>query len=122
MRTLLLLLTAAIGPATFQPGQWQIATAPGTATLNGRSLGDLPYTGPAAPEAICLTSAQASDPAAWLARDLPTGCTLTRRSIANGRVDVTGTCPAQAEGLARGQHPPYRPLDADELRPALHDE
>ena len=103
MRILCLpLILTATGPAALQPGQWQITTAPGTATLDGKPLGDLPYTGPAAPAAICLTPAQASDPAAWLGRDLPSGCTFSRKSIANGRVDLAGTCPPQADGLARG--------------------
>lgn len=104
MRSLLALplLLAASGPAAFQPGRWQVTSRPGAATLDGKPLGDLPYTGPAAPESICLSPAQASDPAAWLARDLPANCTLSRRRTANGRVDIAGTCPPQADDLPRG--------------------
>lgn len=99
---LALMLLAATAPAAFQPGQWQVATAPGTATLDGKPLGDLPYSGPDAPDSFCLAAAQAADPAAWLARDIAPGCTLTRRVIAGGRVDLAGTCPPQAPGLPRG--------------------
>lgn len=103
MRLAPLLLLAATGPASFQPGQWQVAATPGAATLNGKPLTDLPYTGPSAPEAVCFTPAKARDPAAWLARDVAPGCTLIRRSVLNGRVDLAGACPPQAPGLARGQ-------------------
>lgn len=97
---LLLLLAAA--PAGFTPGQWQLTSAPGTATLDGRPLRDLPYTPPTAPETMCVTASELRDPAAWLARGVAEGCTFTRRSIAGGRIAMTGTCAPQAPGLARG--------------------
>ena len=106
MRLLLaapLLLLAAASPPSFRPGLWQVSSAPGTAALNGKPLGDLPYTPPTAPGSICLSPADAGDARAdWLTRDLAPGCTITRSSRANGRVDVTATCPPQAPGLARG--------------------
>jgi hypothetical protein len=94
------MLTAAT-PTTFIPGLWQVTSTPGTATLNGRPLGDLPYSGPATPPTVCLTAAEAGS-AAWLSRDLAPGCTLTRTRLQNGRVDVAATCPSQAPGLPRG--------------------
>lgn len=105
MRALLALpLLLAAAPAGFTPGLWQLTSAPTGASLNGQPLGDLPYTPPASPPApICLTPAQASDAATWLARqNLPENCTLTRRGMAGGRVEISGTCPPQAPGLARG--------------------
>ena len=94
-------LLFAAAPAGFTPGLWQLTSAPGTATLNGRSLGDLPYSGPAVPPTICLTPTEASS-TDWLTRDLAPGCTVTRRSLAGGRIDLAATCPPQAEGLAGG--------------------
>lgn len=95
------LLTAAT-PAGFTPGLWQITSAPGTATLNGQPLGDLPYTPPAAPESVCVPASVLKNPAAWLSRTVAEGCTLTRRSVARGQVDIAGSCPPQAPGLAKG--------------------
>lgn len=98
----LLLLTAAATPTSLRPGLWQIASTPGTASLDGRPLGDLPYTPPTGVDTICLTPAAARDPARWLARDAAAGCILSRRSAAGGRVDMAGTCPPQAAGLTPG--------------------
>lgn len=95
-------LLVAAAPAGFTPGEWRTASAPGTATLDGRPLGDLPYSGPAAPGRVCLTAAEAADPERWLTRELAQGCTVTRRSFADGRVDIAATCAPQAPGLARG--------------------
>ncbi|HEU0045128.1 DUF3617 domain-containing protein [Sphingomonas sp.] len=95
------LLLAAASPAGFTPGLWQVTSAPGTATLGGRSLGDLPYDAPATPGEVCLSAADAAN-GAWLARDLGPGCTLTSRKLVKGRIDLAGTCAPQAPGLARG--------------------
>lgn len=97
-------LLLAATPAGFTPGLWQITSTPTGATLNGRPLTDLPYTPPTTPSApICMTAAQARDPAVWLANgNMPQGCTATSRSIARGRIAIAGTCPPQAPGLARG--------------------
>lgn len=97
-----LALLATSAPAALQPGQWQVASTPGIATLNGRPLGDLPYTPPDMPDSVCLSPTQARDPAAWLARDVAPGCSFTRKQVAAGRIDLAGTCPPQAPGLARG--------------------
>ncbi len=105
MRSLLLLpLLLAAAPAGLTPGLWRITSVPGTATLNGQPLGDLPYTPPASPPApICVTATQAQDPQAWLAsRHMPDGCTVTSHATVRGRVEIAGTCPPQAPGLARG--------------------
>lgn len=98
------LLLAAATPAGLTPGLWQVTSAPTGATLDGRPLTDLPYTPPAAPAApICMTAIQARDPATWLASShMPQGCTTTARSVAKGRIAISGTCPPQAPGLARG--------------------
>ena len=100
--TLVLLLLLAAAPAGFTPGLWRITSAPGTATLNGQALGDLPYTPPTAPESICVPASELRDSAAWLSRTVAEGCTLTRRSVARGRVDISGACPPQAPGLKPG--------------------
>lgn len=96
------LLLLAASHAGFTPGLWQLTSAPGAATLDGKPLGDLPYTAPAAPEQVCATAAELSDPAAWLSRGVAQGCSFSRRQVAGGRVDMAGTCPPQAPGLARG--------------------
>ena len=100
--TLVLPLLLAATPAGFTPGLWQITSAPGVATLDGQPLGDLPYTPPTAPESVCVPAGELRDPAAWLSRTVAEGCTLTRRSIARGRVDIAGACPPQAPGLRPG--------------------
>ena len=97
-----LVLVAATPAAGLRPGLWQVATSPGTATLDGRPLSDLPYTAPTAPDQVCLTAAQAAAPAAWFAHDAAAGCTFTRERIAGGKIDMAGTCPPQAPGLAGG--------------------
>ena len=97
------LLVGAVAPAGLTPGLWQLSSAPGTATLDGRPLGDLPYTPPTAPEQVCVSAAQVADTAGFLSRGVAEGCTFARRSTARGRVDLTGTCQPQAPGLARGR-------------------
>lgn len=97
-----LLLLAATAPAPLQPGRWEVTSTPTGASLDGRPLGDLPYTPPTAPDTACLTPEAAADPAAWIARDVAQGCTLTRRIVRNGRIDLTASCPPQDAGLARG--------------------
>lgn len=96
------LLAAAAGSATPQPGLWEVTSAPQEATLNGRPLGDLPYTPTTAPDRLCLTAADLADPAALVARQAPPGCEVKRRSRTAYGVMLTGTCPPQADGLARG--------------------
>lgn len=95
------LLAATAAVPTLQPGAWEYINYPGVASLDGRALADLPYT-PPPPERLCLTKSQAANPAAWLARDTPGDCTITRSSVTGGRVDIRGTCPPAAPGFAAG--------------------
>lgn len=95
-------LAVAAAPAGFAPGQWEMMSAPGIATLDGRALGDLPYTASTAPDRVCLSAADVQDPATLLSRTVAQGCTFTRRSVAGGRIDIAGTCAPQAPGLAGG--------------------
>ena len=99
---LLFLLLAATTPVSPRPGRWLVESAPGTASLDGRPLTDLPYQAPAAPRAICLTADAARDPVAWLAGDTGKGCTFEQRTMAGGRIDLRGTCPPPAEGAPAG--------------------
>lgn len=105
MRPLLLalapVLLLAATPAGFLPGRWELTSKPGTASLDGRPLGDLPYMA-TAPESVCVKAAELRDPATWLSRDVPRTCTVTRRKVTGGNVDIAGTCAPQAPGLARG--------------------
>ena len=97
---LLLLAAAAVGGGP-RPGLWAIASAPSQATLDGRPLGDLPYT-PSDPERRCLATSDLVDPIMLVTRQTPPGCTVVRRAVAAHRVTLTGTCAPQAQGLARG--------------------
>lgn len=92
---------AATPPTRLSPGEWQIENVPVGASLDGRALGDLPYT-PGAPQRVCLSAADAVDPARWFLRDSGKGCTIAERSIAGGRVAIAATCPGQAAGDAPG--------------------
>lgn len=95
------LLVAASAPATLAPGLWRIENRPTAATLDGRRLADLPYTPPPA-EQVCLTAADAADPARWFTRDSAPGCRWTERRVAGGRVSITGSCPAEEDGQPDG--------------------
>ena len=102
LTTPLLLVALAAAPAsTLQPGLWRFDNVPQTATLDGRRLADLPYT-PSGPQTMCGTPADAATPAKWFARDSGNDCTFTRQSVANGKVDITGTCPPSQPGFDRG--------------------
>lgn len=103
MRALpLLFLVAAATPAGFRPGRWLVSSAPATATLNGKPLGDLPYQAPIEPSYVCLTATQAADPVRWLTHDAAADCTFTKRSLAGGRVDLAGSCAPVLDGASRG--------------------
>ena len=97
-----LIVVAATAASTPQPGLWQIMSVPQHATLNGRPLDDLPYTPPAAPERQCLAAGDLADPIALVAKQAPPGCAVTRRTATAHGMTLTGTCPPQADGLARG--------------------
>jgi hypothetical protein len=96
----LMLVAAAPAAPLLRPGLWLVDSTPQAATLDGRKLDELPYA-PPPPQRICLSAAQAADPASWFARD-SAGCTLTRRRVAAGAVAIEGTCPSPDAGLARG--------------------
>lgn len=98
--SLALILLAAAPATPLRPGLWQVESAPQAATLDGRKLGQLPYAAPP-PQTICLTPAEAADPAGWLARD-SAECTLTRRKVTGGAVAISGTCPSPDAGRPRG--------------------
>jgi hypothetical protein len=93
-------LAAAPVPA-FRAGLWQFRNVPTGAALDGRPLADLPAA-PATDETICLTPAAAADPARWLTRDTGADCTITRRSLSGGKVDIAGSCPPAEDGGAPG--------------------
>lgn len=95
-----LLAVAASAPG-LQPGKWRIVTVPDTATLDGRKLGDLPYS-PPPPAEVCMSAAEAADPAAWFTREAAEGCTVSRRSVSGGTVAIDGLCPPFAAGLPAG--------------------
>lgn len=94
-------LLAASAPVALRPGLWRIASAPDAATLDGRRLADLPYD-PPPPEEVCLTPADAADPARWFTRDAAPGCRWSRRSVARGRALIAGACPAEEAGRPDG--------------------
>ena len=99
---LLPLLVATAAPTGFRPGTWRTESAPKGATLDGKPLGDLPYSGGRGTIFICLRGSETGNPAAWLTRDFAPGCTVTRSSLAHGRVDIAATCPPSAPGLSGG--------------------
>ena len=84
-----------------KPGLWRIASTPEAATLDGRRLAELPYDAPP-PDQVCLSAADAADPARWFTRDAGPGCRWSRRSVAGGRVAIAGTCPAEEAGQPDG--------------------
>lgn len=94
-------LLAAAPASPLAPGAWTFTNTPGAATLDGRPLADLPVGAPTQ-DRTCLTPDQARTPARWLARDIAGDCTLTKETVAGGRVDVAGTCPAQDSGQPAG--------------------
>jgi hypothetical protein len=91
------LILIAATSAPLEPGLWEIRSTPGTATLDGKVLDDLPL-GDARTERVCLASAQASDPIAFFARDTQQDCRITSASAAAGKVDISGSCPSPEDG------------------------
>jgi hypothetical protein len=91
-----LLLLLAASDAPLAAGLWETRNVPGVATLDGTKLEDLPI-GPIKTAQICLSAAEASDPARFFARDM-VGCTIGSASASRGRLTVEGTCPNQVEG------------------------
>ena len=78
------------------PGLWELINTPGVAALDGHELDDLPL-GPSRTQQVCLTAAEAADPARFFARDTEADCRITRASVAGGTVEIEGACPS-AEG------------------------
>ena len=93
-------LLAAAPASPLRPGLWQVESTPQVATLDGRTLAQLPYDAPP-PQTICLSAADAADPAKWFARD-SADCTLTQHDVAGGQVTIAGTCPSPDAGRPRG--------------------
>ena len=98
---LAVLLLGAAPSARLHPGLWEIRNDPDAATLDGKVLHDLPLDA-IRPQQVCMTPAEAADPATWLARDSAADCTLTKRRLGGGKVDIAGSCPAQEEGKPAG--------------------
>jgi hypothetical protein len=91
------LLAGASGATTLAPGMWEIMNRPGVATLDGRELSDLPLP-ELEPERLCLSAAQAADPATFLPGDTAEGCRITSASTSGGEVKIAGTCPSADGG------------------------
>ena len=91
-----LLLLVGASDLTIAPGLWQVRNTPGTATLDGKELDDLPL-GPVQTQEICVSAADAADPVAFFARDTKDECRITKGVAADGRVDITGNCPNPEE-------------------------
>ena len=85
----------------FRPGLWELRSAPTAATLDGRSLGELPYEAPP-PEQVCLTAADAAKPAAWLGRGMPGECKIARSKLSGGKVDIAATCAPKPRDVRAG--------------------
>ena len=98
MLGLLMLLAAA--PA-LEPGLWEQRNDPGAASLAGRPLDDLPIDA-IKTDRICLTPAEAAEPAKWFSRDTASDCTLNRAALYGGKVDIAGSCRPPDDGLKRG--------------------
>ena len=98
----LLLLAGAASVPPLSPGMWRFTNTPVSATLDGRDPHDLPV-GEITSETTCLTPELATQPAAWLARDLVHDCTLDQTTVAAGRITITGHCPPQGAAFAPGR-------------------
>ena len=94
-----LLAGASEGPV-LEPGLWETVNRPGTATLDGRALSDLPLF-EIQTERVCLSPEAAAAPAAFLAGDVAGECSLGKAVVADGRLDVSGSCPSE-EGYEPG--------------------
>jgi hypothetical protein len=103
------LIAAAAGCATatspagspVAPGLWETRNAPGTASLDGRPLKELPLP-PLEPERVCLSPADAADPARFLAGATAPDCRITSSTWAAGRARVEASC-ASPDGGKEGK-------------------
>ena len=94
------LLAGASEAPGLAPGLWETVNRPGTATLDGRALNDLPLF-EIQTERVCLSPEAAAEPAAFLAGDVAGECSLGKAVVADGRLEVTGVCPSE-EGFEPG--------------------
>ncbi len=92
----LLLLVGAAEPG-LEGGQWEVRNTPGVATLDGRSLSELPI-GPIKTETMCLAGLDSAGLARFLVGDLGEDCTIATSSVRGGKVRIAGSCPNQLEG------------------------
>jgi hypothetical protein len=104
LKPLLALALLAAPAASPRPGLWTMVATPGTATLDGRPLDDLPYTPPPADAPTCRTLAELHDPAALVVAHTPDTCRETRRTRAPDGIRITGRCAAAAPGAPRGRY------------------
>ena len=90
---------AAAHPAepALAPGLWETVNTPGVASLDGMELNDLPLFEIQTDE-VCLTAADASDPATFLAGSTRPGCRIVKSRIEGARVDVKAVCPSEDGG------------------------
>ena len=89
-----LLCAAASSEVALSPGLWQIMNTPGQATLDGRNLTELPLS-VLKPERICLSPAQARDPATFLPGDIRPDCRITESTAAAGKLRIRAVCPGE---------------------------
>ena len=85
------------GGSALAPGLWETRNRPGTATLDGEARNELPLP-PLEPERVCLSSADAADPARFLAGATAPGCRITSSTWAGGRARVEASCPSPDGG------------------------
>lgn len=83
--------TASPGGSPLAPGLWETRNTPGTASLDGRPLNELPLP-PLEPERVCLSPADAANPARFLAGATAPDCRIGKSSFAGGRVRIEGSC------------------------------
>lgn len=84
-------VSTAISVGPLSPGLWEISNRPGRASLDGRELHELPLP-PQKPERICLTAAQAADPASFLAGTSGAECKTGKVAMAEGKVRIEASC------------------------------
>lgn len=73
------------------PGLWETRNAPGTASLDGRALNELPLP-PLEPERVCLSPTDAADPARFLVGATAPDCRITSSTWGGGRARVEASC------------------------------
>jgi len=84
-------VSTAVSDGPLSPGLWEISNRPGTASLDGRVLNELPLP-PQRPERVCLSAAQAADPASFLAGTSGAECKTSKAALAGGKVRIEASC------------------------------